>query len=155
MYSGNPQVDQALNLFGKADEDAERVKTYQEAIRKYPLGKGDCATVKSIIEGLNQDISKWVQQKATDGGKGTVQNRYIDGYSKRLSEMQKRLSDLGCAAAEKAAQTEADYQMQLNLLDQAKGLTDKAGSATKYIIWGMLGIVVIVSGIIIIKKINK
>lgn len=144
-----------LNLFGAVDEAAERVKTYQEAVRKYPLGKGDCATVQDIIFKLKTDIAKWIQEKATIGGKGGVQNRYIDGYSKRLTEMENRLNDLGCVAADKKAQTEADYQMQLDLLGQAKGLTDKAGNTTKYIIWGMLGLVVVVAGVIIIKKLNK
>lgn len=148
-------MDEHLNLFGQVDEAAERAKTYQEAVRKYPLGKGDCTTVQNILTSLTSDIDNLIKKKATEGGAGRIENRQIDGYSKRRTEMEKKLADLGCAATQKAAQTQADYDMQLNLLEQTKGLTAKAGSTTKYIIWGMLGLIVVVAGLVIIRKIAK
>lgn len=149
------EQSEKFNIFGQVDEDKERQAAYNQAVIKWPVGKGDCATLENSIANITSEIDRLMQSKVTNGGAGRVQSRTIDGYSRRQSELQTYYQNAACVKSAKAAETQQFYDEQINQLNAVKGITTKTSSATKYIVIGMLSLVVVVAGVLIIKKMKE
>lgn len=149
------EQSEKFNIFGQSDEEMERTKAYNAAVLKWPLGKGDCKTLEDSIASITNEIDRLMQVKVTDGGKGTVQSRIIDGYDRRRSELKAYYQKANCVKMAAEEETQSFYDQQLKQLDAVKGLTKATSGATKYIVIGMLGLIVVVAGVVIVKKLNK
>lgn len=146
-----------LNLFGSGvDEQAEREKAYQEAKLTYPVDQKfvTCENISIIERAVQLAIDGFVSRKANDSSAGNIRvmNRYIDGYTKWLNEVKVMYQGMQCE--KKIADQEAKefFDTQYTNLEKVQQLSEDTGSGTKYLIFGMLGLVVLVSGVIIFKK---
>lgn len=152
-------TDANLNLFGKVDENAEREKRYQEALAKYPASsKMGCDQLESMIVNIKNEISLKEEEKVNNmasGGSGRVQDRELYGWNKRRTELEAMYSNLKCAEIKEEAASQKFNETQISQLAKVKELSDTSGNATKYIIWGLLGVVVVVATVIIIRKTRK
>lgn len=140
------------------DEQAARESTYQEAVQKYPLDiyKYTCNDLDIVRKNLQLEIDAYIAKKAQDGSSGNerIQNRYIDGYQRRLNEIESMYNTNNCAEIKKQQEREQFLREQQQQLEQVQKLATTTSKTSKYIIWGMLGLIVVVSGVIIIKKIS-
>lgn len=146
-----------LNLFGGGvDETAERVKTYNEAKNRWPANTkiSTCDSLETIIQAIQLSIDAEIQSKANDdsAANARIRNRYIDGYTQWMNEVKVMYTDKKCEQQKADQESKQFFDTQYENLQRVQGLSKSAGNTTKYLIFGMLGLVVLVSGIIIFKK---
>lgn len=148
---------QYYNLWGiweSPDEGALRQEEYENAVKKYAIPK-TCANLDSTIKSLDNEIKSAEQERANQtaiGGSGRPQNRKIDGYTKRRDELVAMANEWLCEENKAKLENQEFLDSTLQQLEAAKSLTEKGDKTTTYIIWGMLGLVVVVSGLLIFKK---
>lgn len=140
------------------DENAAREATYKEASERHSLpAKGaDCYGLESLMKNVSADIRAYEEKKTRDSSAGNqrIQNRYIDGYTRYLNELQYLYNNMQCERAEAELEEQKFFEQQQQQLESVKQLTQQTSNTSKYIIWGMLGLIVIVAGIIVIKKVD-
>ncbi len=146
-----------LNLFGsnKVDEAAEREKIYNEAKVNWPVSsKSTCEDVKNSAYSLGLAIDQEYQSKTLDASAGNqrIRNRYIDGWTKWQNEMKAMYESMECLEVKEEQEEKEFFDTQFDNLKRAKDLSTASGNTTKYLIFGMLGVVVVISTIIIFKK---
>lgn len=145
-----------LGLFEGPDESAERERIYKEAVNKYPADPkiSTCEYLQSTITSIQDVINSAMQTKVNDDRNAVqrVQNRYIDAYTWRQNDIKAMFSLKQCAQIMEDAEQKEFFDTQYENLERVKGLSDKAGNTTKYLVFGMLGVVVVISSIIIFKK---
>lgn len=146
-----------LNLFGSnVDEQAEREKAYQEARLTWPVNQKTvtCEKLSLVDRAVQLAIDGLIQRKANDSSAGNIRimNRYIDGYTKWLNEVKVMYQGMQCEKKIADQESKEFFDTQYTNLEKVQQLSEDTGSGTKYLIFGMLGLVVIVSGIIIFKK---
>lgn len=145
-----------LNLFDGPDENAERQRIYNEAKNKWPIDEelSSCDHLIATSKAIKAAIDAAYQTKSIDDGKGNqrVQNRIIDAYTWRKNDVDGMYNSKNCDEVIKDQESKEFFDTQYQNLEKVKGLTEETGNTTKYLIFGMLGLVVVVSGIIIFKK---
>lgn len=145
-----------LNLFSGPDENAERQRTYNEAKQKWPVDqKGtSCETLQAIIDNIQLSINSAMQTKAIANKAGTtrVQNRIIDGYTWWQNDVKSIYNLKQCEKIQAEQEQKEFFDTQYENLEKVQGLSQAAGSTTKYVVLGMLGLTVVVAGIILFKK---
>lgn len=156
MVSQTVRPQQYLNLFGKVDENAEREKRYQTALLEYPAStKTGCDQLEALVSNINLKLNEITERRASTvaaGGSGRIEDRELYGYGKRKTELESMYNNLQCAQIKNEAEQKKFYETQVEQLEKVTELGKDTGNATKYIVWGMLGIVVVIATIIIIKK---
>lgn len=137
------------------DEGAERQRIYNDVKAKYPLtGKLTCDNILAMSKSIQNDIDAFYEKKTLDDSSGNqrVQNRHIDMYTSYKTEIDKVFLYNNCEEKMSDAESKEFFDTQYDNLERVKGLSEDAGDTTKYLIFGMLGVVVIVAGIIIFKN---
>lgn len=147
--------DEWQNLFSNVDETAEREKAYQEVVAAYPLDpKMDCLTLQAKMKDLDLQIAIVTEQRAA-GATDRVGLRYILGYQRRKADFAAVYNQKQCETQIETAKSEVFLEQQYTQLEKVQNLAKETGSAATYVIWGMIGLVVLVSGIFIVKKLRK
>lgn len=164
-YDKNITAQRHLNANGSvaflgigegADETKEREKTYNYAKQNWPadVKYTTCADLKMLMAGVQLGVDAAYQSKTLDDSKDNqkVNNRTIDGYTRWLNELKVMNTQKQCVELQEAAEEKEFFDTQYDNLERVQGLSDEAGNKTKYLIFGMLGVVVLISGYIILKK---
>ncbi len=148
-----------LNLFGKTDENAEREARYRTALAKYPADtKSDCLTLGAIVQNIEADISRTQEDRVSNvaaGGSGRIQDRELYGLGKRQQEVLSLYNNAQCTKKFEDAEAQAFQDAQLTQLEKVTTLTKNESKASSYILYGMIGLVVIVAGVLIYKSVKK
>lgn len=148
-----------LGLFEGPDETKERERQYMEAKNRFPVDAkiSDCYHLQATMKSVKDVVDAAYQSRTLDDSKGNVRvkNRTIDAYTKYLNEVTALYNSKQCEKAQADLESQQFFDTQYENLERVKGLGDAATNTTKYIVFGMLGVVVVVSGIIIFKKKNK
>ena len=144
-----------LNLLGileKPDDAAIVEQNYQDALKKYP-NPSTCTNLAASIASINNEIQSEIKQKAittSSGGSGRVENRFIEGYTKRYNELVTLSNQWQC---QQYADQQA-HQQYLNDLNNELQAASKLGDqdqTTKYLLIGGVGFVALVSLLIIFR----
>jgi hypothetical protein len=150
--------DKHLNLFGinVIDENAERERLYQEALGKYPFDvkSGTCEQLAVLIQNVSLDINA-MNERIARGDTNRVGKRYVDGYTRRKTELQQFENTLQCSVQKQNAEKQEFFDTQNQQLANVQKLSEKTSGASTYILIGMMVLIVTVSGIIIVKKLKK
>jgi hypothetical protein len=145
-----------LGLFEGPDESEERQKIYNQAVAKWPINEKitSCEQLQAMIDDIQNAINSAMQSKVNDDRNANqrVQNRYIDAYTWRQNDVKAMYGKKQCAQMLEDQEQKEFFDNQYENLERVKGLSDKAGNTTKYLVFGMLGVVVVISSIIIFKK---
>lgn len=152
-----PQAaDVYLNLFGSVNEDYERQKKYEEALAKYPFDTktGGCDQLDILIGNISLDINA-MNERIARGDTNRVGKRYVDGYTRRKTELQQYKNNLQCVKQQEAADKAEFFQTQNEQLANVQKIAGQKSKTSTYILVGMIVLVLTVSGIIIVKKIKK
>lgn len=148
-----------LNLFDGPDEGLEREKRYLEAKNQFPVDAkiSDCYHLQAVMKNVKAVIDAAYQSKTLKDTKGNqrVQNRTIDGYTRYMNEVAALYNNKQCEKMQSDLESKEFFDTQYENLERVKGLGDAASNTTKYIVFGMIGAVVLVAGIIIFKKKKK
>lgn len=151
--TGHPASQGYFNLFGKQDEGGLREMEYQQALAKYPTPK-TCDTLAATIDGIKNEIKSAEQRKVATiatGGSGRVEARFIDGYTRRKDELVNLYNQWLCAKYEKEQQHQqylSDFTEGLSTVKKITSTDDKTGM---YVVFAMLGVVVIGSAYLMLK----
>lgn len=134
----------------------ERMARYAETLTKYPITvKSNCTTIRIQIEQCSADLERVTKLRAS----GTVTDRVIAreqaAYETRLAELKQYQSKLRCSETEAEKQSQQFFDTQYDQLKKIKGLSDSQSSGATWLIYGMIGLMVLVSGIIIYRKTIK
>ena len=128
---------------------------YEQALAKYP-DPNTCAVLMGYIDAIGTDIASMTQQQtqaASAGGSGRPQSKTEQGWTQRQAELQSLSGQWQCAAFAQQQATNTQLQEGQQQLAYAKNLFSATGNnTTTYVVFGMLGLVVIVSGILIFSK---
>lgn len=158
--------DKHLNLFGlslkpligatSVDENAERERLYQEAKTKYPFDEksGTCDQLDALVSNIGIEINA-MNERIARGDTNRVGKRFVDGYTRRKTDLQQYYNNLQCDAKKQAAEKAEFFDTQNQQLANVQKLASTTSSASTYILVGMILLIVTVSGIIIVKKIRK
>jgi hypothetical protein len=145
-----------LGLFEGPDESEERQKIYNQSVVKWPINEKitSCEQLQAMIDDIQNAINSALQSKVNDDRNANqrVQNRYIDAYTWRQNDVKAMYGKKQCAQTLEDQEQKEFFDNQYQNLERVKGLSDKAGNTTKYLVFGMLGVVVVISSIIIFKK---
>jgi len=156
-----PGSGQHLNLFGisfkKDYSEVDRLKYYQEAKRKYPfdVAKADCESLGILIDNVGLDIRQMEERRASGDSGGDYAERYIDGFTRYKVELEQKKNALQCEARLAEEKEQKFYDTQIEQLQKVKSLSSTAGKTSTIVIFGMIGLVVLVSGIVIYKKLKS
>jgi hypothetical protein len=155
-------ADNNVYLFGSRKK--KKTAYRQEIEDKYNALPTDCANIDVSIEKINSDISILVGRSATARGNEKLKvKEQLDESNKILGEFKSRKILLGCSKAEEKIQEEAQKKESIDLITKlgmssvegAKADISKGGGGTKnWIIWGGVGVGVILIAAILIK-LNK
>lgn len=129
---------------------------YTDAIRgQYPVtAKSSCYDVDAIAKSVKGEIDAQYQKKTllksgkSQAGVTTVINGYQAYYDQVVAYYNKMLCDKQITDA----QQQEDLNSNLNVLGQAQKLSKNVDKTATYVILGMIGVVVLVTGYIIFKK---
>jgi hypothetical protein len=151
--------DVHLNLFGRVDEGKEREKRYQEVLARYPADtKTNCDQLEGMLKTIRSEIAGKEEQRVrsmASGGSGRPENRELYGLNKRRVELEGLYNNMRCAEIKEEVAAKAFNETQITNLERVSQISKDTGKATKYIVWGMLGVVVLVTTIVIIRKTRK
>lgn len=128
------------------------IKYFKQFDFKYNYEKGDCVSLNNTIAAIdNESIN--VQQQRVAGSLGVGETAVqIAILGDMKSKITTAMSNLNCTQyLNDQAQTQFLSTVQ-DQIAQSSATEDKSNAATKYIIWGMLGVVVVVSLVIVFKK---
>jgi len=161
-YIGAGSMDQYFNILPiitaiatSPDEEAERLKAYNEIAAKYPItSKIDCLTIRAVMQDMDGNIEDIEKQRVL-GTTDRVGLRYILAYQRRKSEFESIWNQMQCADKLAQAKDELFLDQQYDQLEKVQKLGQDAGKAATYVIWGMLGLVVVATGIFMYKKLKK
>jgi hypothetical protein len=151
------QQPEYLNLsFRKADAGEESEKAYQQAKTNYPYPKpGTCENIKKVIDQVQLEVEAAQKARVSSmagKGSGRPEQYRINGYSKWKTELDQSYISYNCVKLQEQKEQEEVFGTFTEQLDKAKTDTEKSDKLTTYIVFGMLGMVVLVSGILLLKK---
>lgn len=153
-----PQAGEVhLNLFGSGiNEEAERVKKYEEAKAKFPYDPktGSCDQLQTLIENVALDIRQ-MEERIARGDTNRVGKRYVDGFNRWKTELEQFKNNMQCVKIQEEQEKQEFFETQNKQLEQVKKIAGTTNKTSTYILVGMIGLVLTVSGIIIYKKIKK
>ncbi len=156
----NPNIDKVklsfLGIGDSPDETEERKRIYEQAKNQWPVDPkiSSCAYIQSTVKNVQNAIDAALRAKTQDDSKGNqrVQNRYIDAYTWYRNDVQTMYNNMQCEKLQDQEESQQFFETQYDQLEKVKGLSEKTGNTTKYIIFGMLVLVVGVAGYILLKK---
>jgi hypothetical protein len=145
-----------LGIGSGVDEDAERQRFYNEAKNKFPIDAkiSTCESLLATAKNVQLVIDGALQTKASSDTKANqrVQNRIIDGYTWWLNDVKAMYNTKQCDDVIMKEDQEEYLDSQYSQLERVKGLSAKTSNTTKYLIIGMLVVVVGVAGVILYKE---
>lgn len=144
-----------INKKEAADEQKAREQTYAVEKTKYPITeKMSCADIEAIVTNIQNDIDGALQSKTLNDSKDNqkLQARYIDGWTRYQNEVKAKYNTMQCEKQKEDAANQEFFAQQYTNLEKAKTIGATASNVTKWLIIGMLGAAVIISGVIIFKK---
>lgn len=156
----NTSAGQYYSLFGskkrrEQDLQEERQRWLGELSQRYPINsKTSCDTLRSYLSGIQAEIDKVTNDRAL-GVTDAVGARWIGVAGDYKVQIFNAYEGRQCEKIETEQDKQEALDANLALLDKAGNVAQKTSKAPTYIIWGLLGVVVVVSGVIIIKKLKK
>ena len=128
------------------------MKYFKQFDFKYSYEQGDCVNLNNIITAIdNESIN--VQQQRVAGTLGVGETGVQIGILGDMkSKITTAMSNMNCTQYLNDIAQSAFLGTVQDQIAQSSATEDKSGQTTKYIIWGMLGVVVIVSLVIVFKK---
>lgn len=129
---------------------------FTDAIRgQYPItAKSNCYDVAAVMKSVKTEIDSQYQKKtllksgASQAGVTTV----INGYQKYLDQVTAYYNKMLCDKQIEDAQQQEDLSSNISVLGEAQKLSKNVDKTATYVILGMIGVVVLVTGYIIFKK---
>jgi hypothetical protein len=173
----NPDQEGTLGLFGLFEgKKAAVIQDITSAIvLKYPFPPKDCESASTILEMLKNDY-RAEQNRIASGGtsKGVqtnkqfllgivgllagrvsgkdIDNAIISGYEQQIKNFENYLTQAKCQQ-QLEAKANADFLQQgINLVNQQFGQDAGKNNTTTWIIGGVLGLILIGSLVILLKK---
>lgn len=149
-----PEYRDFLGIGEGADADNEISNNYTRALFKYPDPQ-TCDQALTTIDNLQIDIDAKAAEKVqvtSAKGSGRPQSYYITGFEKRQAELKTMFQNMQCGNYFSEKQSSEFLDKQYDVLQDAGRLTAKATNTTTYLVIGMIGLVVIASGILILRK---
>lgn len=152
-----PKDPQYLNLsFTRADPEEETEKSYQEAKTRFPIPHpGTCENYKKVIDQVQLEVIAAEKARVTSmaaKGSGRPELYRINGYTQWRTELEQKFAAYNCQKALEQKEQAEVFGTFSSQLEAAKEGTEKSDKLTTYIVFGMLGLVVLVSGILIFRK---
>lgn len=155
-YSGkDSDKSEYLNFsLTRADAGDESEKQYQEAKTRFPKPP-TCEKLKNVIDQVALEILAAQKQRATSmSGKGSGRPELyrINGYSRWKTELEQNFANLNCTKLLEQKEQQEVFGTFASQLETAKAGTEKSDQMTTYIVFGMLGVVLLASGLLILRK---
>lgn len=140
----------------RANPGTEEENNYKAAKTKFPYpNPGTCENLKKVIDQLALDIQAEQKKRATSmsaKGSGRPELYHINGYSKWKTELEQSFIKLNCAKQLEQKEQQEVFGTFTTQLGAAKADTEESDKMTTYVVFGMLGVVVLVSGLLILKR---
>lgn len=128
------------------------IKYFRQFDFKFNYGQADCINLANIITAIdNESIN--VQQQRVAGSLGVGETGVqIAILGDMKSKITTAMSNLNCTQYLNDLAQSSFLGTVQDQIAQSSATEDASGQTTKYIIWGMLGVVVLVSLVIVFKK---
>lgn len=155
-FIDQPSTFDFLGITFKVDENAERERLYQEALKKYPfdIKTGDCTSLQVLIDNIDLEINNQ-NEKIARGDTNRVGKRFVDGYSKRKTELEQYKNEMQCDLLAQQKEKQEFFDTQNEQLQKAKDISGGTDSVSNIILISIIVIVITVSGIIIVKRLKQ
>jgi esterase/lipase len=134
-------------------------QAYLNAATRYPLiGDLTCGQLDNMRANLQAEIDEVVRKRAAGAMSVANSERWIEGFTQWLQEITSRFNNSDCQEQQTQQAQQQAINNNLQVLQSAANLASQTTASSKaatYIIWGMLGLVLVVSGIVFYKKMKS
>jgi hypothetical protein len=128
---------------------------YLLASEQYPYnGRNTCAGADAQLKAITAQIADMEVQLTRNvslGSNGHPMRVIIDGYTQMKQEIQQQYYNMYCDSYKEKQENQEFLDSQISQLKQAQSLVKKDSTGT-YIVYGIIGAIVIVAGVILLKK---
>jgi len=146
-----------FSIVNKKKRNANAVQSITEQYDLAAIYKGGCDEVENALVRVNAEIDA----DRAKNYSAALQGRYIAPKEDIKAKLLTMQSELKCVVKKEKSEKEAEQKETLNILTSASTTTpslipedavdDKAGKTNKYIIYGVGGVILLVSLILLIK----
>lgn len=148
-----------FSLRGKKYHDKERAKTQGSSVAsRYevdPSKKNDCEYLQSQLTDIQNNIEAELGSNPSKARLSSV----VGAYRTQEAKYKTLISNNKCADVQAAAENKKAQQEIIGAINQASSDTPQVGggtsTTTKYLYWGIGGVVAITLLIVVIKKLKK
>ncbi len=152
------EQNQYLNLFGLFEGSETVANPYDDIKSAYPFSsKMSCQQIGAIIKSVQNEVDAVVYNNTLDISKGTRHGNddRISHYNSYLNEVKSAYNNKNCdeLIAEELKQT--DLNTEFDQLKKVSALGKSTSKMTTYVVLGMLGLIVLVTGVVLLKKSKK
>ena len=151
---------QVVQTFGSPtnEKSLEKHNTYVSIFTKYfipsEVGDGvDCRALLTLAGEIESD-SEVTEKRLAAGGRADIGQAASLALAERLNQVKKMMVKANCQAKFEAEESAKATQETLSTLQQATGVspTQKADNTTKYITYGIGGVVILIAMVLLLRK---
>lgn len=134
-------------------------QVYLGAASRYPVTEfTTCAQLENMAVNLQAEIDEVVRKRAAGSMNLSGSEKYIAGFTRHLQTISSAFQNRDCQEQRTQADQQQAIDNNLQVLEGAANLAQKTNTSSKtatVLVWSMIGLLVIVGGIIFIKKVKS
>ncbi len=152
--------DQYLNLFGLFEKSptSSSADIYAGVKAKYPVSSEmSCEQIGAIAKNVQNEVDAIVYSNTQSVSKSThsANATAIDSYNNYLNDVKAVYNNKNCDDVIAEQQKQTDLNTELDQLKKVSSLGKSTSKMTTYVVLGMLGLIVLVTGVVLLKKSKK